>query len=141
MASVPEHDILDAKTLLLRATFAHAPRVEERQAAADGLLETLLEFHGLHGMTVERDGAGVKVSVPGMPVLTVTFEEGCFYIQSEAGWRLRPPLFYDAAFKMFVGPELPGAPLGRNGSKPRQGALPALVGVLVGHSANVSPER
>jgi hypothetical protein len=141
MPSIPEHDVLDSKTLLLRATFTHAPRVEERQAAAEGLLETLLEFHGLHGMTVEREGAGVKVSVPGAPSLAVTFEDGWFFIQSEAGWRLRPPLFYDAAFKMFVGPELQGAPVGRNGSRPRQGALPALVGVLVGHSANVSPER
>jgi hypothetical protein len=141
MPSVPEHDILDAKTLLLRATFTHAPREEERHAAAQGLLEALLEFHGLHGMTVEREGKAVKVVVPGLPGLTVSFEEGWFYVSSEAGWRLRPPLFYDAAFKMFVGPELPGAPPGRNGSRPRQGALPALVGVLVGQSANVSPER
>ena len=141
MPSVPEHDILDAKTLLLRATFTHVPREAERQVAADGLLEALLEFNGLHGTVVERAGAGVRVAVPGMPVLTVTFEEGWFFVESEAGWRLRPPLFYDAAFKMFVGPELQGVPPGRNGNRPRQGALPALVGVLVGHSADVAPER
>ena len=141
MPSVPEHDILDAKTLLLRATFTHAPREAERQVAADGLMEALLEFNGLHGTVVERSGTGVRVVVPGMPALTVTFTEGWFYVESEAGWRLRPPLFYDAAFKMFVGPELQGVPPGRNGNRARQGALPALVGVLVGHSADVAPER
>jgi hypothetical protein len=141
MPSIPEHDILDAKTLLLRATFTQAPREEERRLAAEGLLDALLGFHGLHGMTVERVGDAAKVGVPGMPGLVVSFEGGWFYVSSEAGWRLRAPLFYDAAFKVFVGPELAGAPTGRNGSRPRQGALPALVGVLVGHSANVSPER
>ena len=141
MRSIPEHDILDAKSLLLRATFAHAPRVEEQRTAARELLEALKEFHGLHGAEVTDAGEGVRVSLPGTHAVTVTWEEGWFYVASDEGWKLRPPLFYDAAFKMYVGPEVQGAPPGRNGNRPRVGALPALVRALVGNPAELSPER
>ena len=141
MRSIPEHDILDAKSLVLRATFAHAPRTEEWRAAAREVLEALKEFHGLHGAEVTAVGEDVRVALPGTYPVTVSWEEdGWFYLQSDEGWRLRPPLFYDAAFKMYVGPEVPGAAPGRNGNRPRVGALPALVRVLVGKSADVSPE-
>jgi hypothetical protein len=142
MRSIPEHDILDAKSLLLRATFAHVPRPDERRAAARDVLEALKEFHGLHGAEVTEVEAAVRVAIPGTHAVTVSWEEdGWFYLQSEEGWRLRPPLFYDAAFKMYVGPEVPGAVPGRNGVRPRVGALPALVRVLVQNAADVSPER
>lgn len=142
MRSIPEHDILDAKSLLLRATFVHAPRPEEQRAAARELLEALKEFHGLHGVEVTEAGEeAVRVGIPGTHAVTVRWADGVFSVESEEGWRLHPPLFYDAAFKMYVGPEVPGAAPGRNGNRPRVGALPALVRVLVGNPADVSPER
>jgi hypothetical protein len=141
MRSIPEHDVLDAKSLLLRATFAHAPRVEEQRTAAREVLEALKEFHGLHGTEVTDEGEGIRLRIPGTHALKVTWDAGWFYVESDEGWKLRPPLFYDAAFKMYVGPEVPGAAPGRNGNRPRVGALPALVRVIVGKPAEVSPER
>ena len=140
MRSIPEHDILDAKSLLLRATFAHAPRVEEQRTAARELMEALKEFHGLHGVEVTEEGEAIRVAIPGTYAVIVTWKDGWFYVESEEGWKLRPPLFYDAASKMYVGPEMPGAAPGRNGNRPRVGALPALVRVLAGKPADVSPE-
>ncbi len=135
---IPEHDIIEAKWLIARATFAAKPREEERRAAADELLGALLELHGLHGLTVERSDRGVRLSIPGGKSTSVDYADGALLLRREDTSH-EAPIAYDAGLRSYVGPEVSDAQPGRNGTRPRIPALVALVRAVLGGAAEVGP--
>lgn len=123
---IPEHDIIETKWLIARATFAAKPREEERQAAAEELLAEVLALDGLHGIVIQgADVRGVRVAIPNGSESVITYGSGVFQV-SRRGKAVPVPIAYDAGLRMFVGPEIPGAVPGRNGAKPRVSALVTL---------------
>lgn len=124
---IPEHDIIECKWLIARATFAAMPREEERAAAAQELVKELRELSGLHGVQIDAQ----TVRVPNGGTTTYRYENGRFLLSRE-GQSFDAPVQYDAGLKMFVGPEIAGAPPGRNGQRPRVTAMVALMRALLG---------
>ena len=75
---IPEHDIIDVKWLIARATFAAKPREEERGAAAEELFSELVELNGLHGIEISLADKGLKIVVPGGETTHISYDHGEF---------------------------------------------------------------
>lgn len=133
---IPEHDIIDVKWLIARATFAAKPREDERRAAADELFDELAELNELHGVSITRTDSGIRVSVPGGATTNVSYARGDFTVEHD-GKSEKAPIAYDAGLRGYIGPELSDAPPGRNGNRPRVAALVALMRAVLGDGAYV----
>lgn len=129
---IPEHDIIDCKWLIARATFAAKPRQEERDAAAEELLKELAELNGAHGIIIERQVNALRVQVPDGAEKSARYESGAFRVEGAP-----VAIQYDAGLRMFVGPQIADAPPGRNGARPRVSAMVTLLRALLGEAAEV----
>lgn len=134
---IPEHDIIDVKWLIARATFAARPREEERSAAAEALFEALIELNDLHGIQIATAENAIRVAIPGGATAHIAYSRGDFTITTGAKSE-RAPVAYDAGLKSFVGPEVHDAPPGRNGHRPRVASLVALMRAALGDVARVA---
>lgn len=132
---IPEHDIIDTKWLIARATFAAKPREEERQAAAEELITELVNLNGLHGISIETsEQHGIQVRVPGGAESALSYRGGEFFVTRD-GRETKAPVSYDAGLKMFIGPSITDAPPGRNGTRPRVAAMVAVMRAVLGEAA------
>ncbi|MFL5318087.1 MAG: hypothetical protein ACJ790_00425 [Myxococcaceae bacterium] len=134
---IPEHDIIDSKWLIARATFAAKPREEERQAAAEELLAEIVNLNGLHGIAIEAaELRGIRVAVPGGAESVIAYRTGQFFV-TRSGKESVVPVSYDAGLRMFVGALISDAAPGRNGTRPRVAALVTLFRAALGDAAEV----
>lgn len=133
---IPEHDIIDVKWLIARATFAAMPREEERRAAAQELFDELVELNGLHGIVIDQVESGVRVAVPGGASATLSYSHGAVMV-ARSGGAEKAPIAYDAGLRGFIGAEIKDAPAGRNGNRPRMSALVALMRTALGEASRV----
>lgn len=134
---IPEHDIIEVKWLIARATFAAKPREEERSVAAESLFEELIELNELHGIQIATADNGIRIAVPGGATAHVAYARGEFTITTPVRSE-KARIAYDAGLRSFVGPELPDAPPGRNGNRPRVSAMVALMRAALGDSCRIA---